>query len=343
MRAQNLFHDAIQSFVSGGSRGRVDLVLNCLGIRKRQVGQARVLIHEYGVLSKRLGGAISSAATIQVDPYRGDNRYVAAVSEVLSVVQDHIMLACVHGSLGFGDERAYSDFDGLVIFRHSAFQDVETLLSVSSVLQKAQKHMYEHDALQHHGWFVLTELDLRNYCEAYFPVSLFRHAKSILGGHAAEIEVIVRDSAVELNDAAFDLIESVRREDLEAVASSLYSLKSFMSRVMLLPAVYIQARTGKGIFKKDSFEAIGNYLDDKLLFPLERVSKARLEWQQDLKTIDRLLLTRNTSCRALASKIRKVDPGGQGEFVLDPTFQRGLKSLTDRMRQDLSVFDALKQ
>jgi len=145
----------------------------------------------------------STNLEVHIEPYQGDVAEVWKVSEELLSIEENVFLACVHGSLGTYDNISYSDFDALVILRDSAFENVSTLIEVAEVLTKCQKHMRHFDPLQHHGWFVLTEYDLINYCEAYFPIALFNYAKSISSRKRIKLALKTRNSTFELEQAFF--------------------------------------------------------------------------------------------------------------------------------------------
>jgi hypothetical protein len=71
----------------------------------------------------------------------------------------------------------------------------------------------------------------------------------------------------------------------------MYLLKSVLSGFMLLPSLYVQARTGRGIFKKFSFEAARLDFSDDVWAPMDRVSEVRQQWHYEIGPLRRWLLT----------------------------------------------------
>ena len=76
-------------------------------------------------------------------------------------------------------------------------------------VNRARRRMYEFDPLQHHGWFVLCESDLRYYCTTYFPPILFDYAKALFPRRGVGFEITVRPSDGEKFAAFFDLARQV--------------------------------------------------------------------------------------------------------------------------------------
>ena len=72
--------------------------------------------------------------------------------------------------------------------------------------------MLDLDPLQHHGWFVLTEADLKFYCNAYFGAELFNHSKSLLNNKKPELTLNLRDSAEEIFETFVNMVIAIIRK-----------------------------------------------------------------------------------------------------------------------------------
>src|SRR5690606_11219768 len=181
---QNAFHRALTRLVNGGRPGRV---ASEPAVQARPEG----LVRAYRQL-RDAAPEPAAPVTVDVAPDEGDNAHDRRLGAYLrralggDLARD-LAGAYVHGSLGSYEEVPYSDLDALVILNDGAFRSPARLARTARALGRARAFMYAHDPLQHHGWFVLTEADLRSHCEAYFPAVLFRYAKSLLPGQGERL------------------------------------------------------------------------------------------------------------------------------------------------------------
>jgi hypothetical protein len=211
--------------------------------------------------------------------------------------------AYAHGSTGTNEEVPYSDLDALVILGDRAFESARALTDLAARLGSLQRIMFDFDPLQHHGWFVLTAADLDWYCDAYFPAELFRHARSLLPVTGGLVNVRPRESGREIREAFAALATATIRE-LESgrIPSDAYRLKGTLSRILLLPCLYLQARHGTGVFKKASFAAAAAEFPPALWAVMDEISAVRAAWTFAPPAWQRLLLTRPVASRRLIAR-----------------------------------------
>jgi len=235
-----------------------------------------------------------AAVCVKVPLYAGTNPHVKSMIAFLkSHLRDDLFGAYLHGSLATGEEVPYSDFDALVIVRGDAIRNPARLATLARKLRKAQQIMFEFDPLQHHGWFQLTEADLASYNEAYFPHELFAFSKSLLSGQGLEITVKPRDSGAEKRQSFLDVARNFQRNIHSGHAlKNMYHLKNSLSLFMLLPALYLQVRDGRGVFKKFSFEAARGDFTGAEWTCMDRVSEIRKAWKYEISPFRRKLLSR---------------------------------------------------
>src|SRR5262249_54908536 len=155
-------------------------------------------------------------------------------------------------------------------------------------LSRARRIMFEADPLQHHGWFVLTEADMRYYCDAYFPRVLFAYSKSLLGNKGRRLVLTPRDSKFEIRELFDRLANScLQMLDTRRLLRNAYLLKCLLSQFMLLPAVYSHVRNGVGIHKRASFDTVKQDFSHAEWECMERISQLRSEWQVPFNSLTR--------------------------------------------------------
>jgi len=173
-KLQNAFHSDIDTYFNGGVLSRSDLYISVLTPWVTFTRYARAIIQKHRQLLAEIPIGSGPKLNIVIEPYKGKNPHVQQMINYLSEhLEEDLIGAYVHGSLGTYEEIAYSDFDALVILKNNVFESPSSLAKVAMKLNTARSIMFGFDPLQHHGWFVLTEVDLKYYCNAYFPADCF--------------------------------------------------------------------------------------------------------------------------------------------------------------------------
>ena len=266
-------------------------------------------------------GAQGKSFSVGVERRTGANCHVRQMEQYLTRhLASDILGVYVHGSLGTNEVVPYSDFDALVILRSQVFTEVARLVNAALYLCRAQRIMREFDPLQHHGWFVIDEAMLERFPEHYFPAVLFEHAKALdIPQNTNELHVCIDVSRRKFIEVFDNLVAGLAADTASRrFQMNTYFLKSTLSKLLLLPAVYVQARDGKGVFKRDSFELARRDFADRDWSIIRIASQLRREWAVNMSPILRKLM---------------IQPSWWGKIV-----QRHLAPpLTDRMRSLLGV------
>jgi hypothetical protein len=306
--AQNNLHEKLSRYVNGGIFSRSDRLLGLFSPARVLRRHSDEVIQVFRAYRDRLVLPAVGQLNVEVEAYRGKNQHAYRMMEYLDRhLKQDVLGAYAHGSIGTYDEIAYSDFDGLVILKADVFEAPARLASVAQKLQHAAAIMYEYDPLQHHGWFVLTEDDLPFYCEAYFPVELFRYAKSLTGERGRYLSIATRESHSEITETLKTVASSIiRKIEQGRLPTNVYQLKCLTSEFMLLPALYAQRKTGSGLFKKFSFQHVESEFAPATWEIMNQVSTLRTAWHYRVSSVQRWMLTRPNVLRYVWA--RKYSP-----------------------------------
>jgi hypothetical protein len=180
-----------------------------------------------------------------------------------------------------------------VIIKKSALEDFRSISTFTALLRKINYHFLKTDILQHHGWFILTEHDLNCLDISYFPAEVMVRGKSLLHDSPIthRVAASVRcDFVRPFTDVAN---KTLALSGNHILRMNLYEIKTVLSRIFLLPALYFQARYKKGIYKGDSFEVVKKEFDPVLWQPVIDASEIRLKWKQNVHPL-RIRLLRMT-------------------------------------------------
>jgi len=294
---------------------------------------ARRICQQYKEAFYPLPDEISSNH-VKIAVYQGKNSHVLQMIEFLSDLKDDLWGVYLHGSLGTCEEIPFSDFDALVIIKDEVFKIPDRLARVALKINSAQAIMFDFDPLQHHGWFVLTEADLKSYPEDYFPIELFRHAKSLFPDQGLELRIWAQDPSESIRQAFDNLIHSVTKLIARNKShKNMYWLKILLSQLMLLPTLYVEIRDQKGIYKKFSFEAARLDFDVEDWSIMEEVSLLREKWFYEISPLWRGLMTKPTKMSRFL--VRTYSPAVPKEIKkkLKDDFYRRMSHLIDLMQR----------
>ncbi|MDO8549620.1 MAG: hypothetical protein Q7S39_05655 [Ignavibacteria bacterium] len=330
MKEELIKSEAIRHIVNKGYFGQKDY-LSLLSARvaiNRSV--AKYLKYEN---SEKLKSKVIERK-IFVESYKGNN---PAAIRIRNLLYGENLNVLVHGSIGTREENFYSDYDGLVIIKNELFNSKKKLSDACLKLHRCLKILYQFDPLQHHGWFILTESDLKNYPQTYFPHELFEFSRSLLPDKGLEIEISLKDSYDYL-EPFNNLSQAIMKKVDSKKLKNLYALKGLLSQFMLLPSLYCQARDKKGIFKKFSFdEARKDFAEDEWAV-MDIVSEIRKNWHYDINALQKWMLTRtNKYFRRFIIPFAAPSIPADIKSKLTDDFYKQMYSLTYAMREKLNV------
>ncbi|MEW6330037.1 MAG: hypothetical protein AB1560_01115 [Pseudomonadota bacterium] len=331
---QNRFLSLLARYVNGGVLRRRDIFLSMCASTLPYLNNADTVLNLYRQHLKYIPATPANGIPVDIDPYSGANPYVQRMMEYLAGrLAGELYGAYVHGSLGTQEEVNYSDFDALVILRNEVFESRKRLIRVATALREATRIMFEFDPLQHHGWFVTTQADLSFYSDAWLPVEALRRAKSLLPEARSEIVFCVRDSASEARDAFARTARSVAAKLTEhRPPSNAYELKSLLSEFLLLPALYLQALEGRGVFKGDSFDMARQHFTNEEWRIMDEVSDIRRHWSYELSGVRRRALCAPHALRKYVARHGGPRLPAPIARRLDRRFYRDMAALVERMR-----------
>ncbi len=216
---------------------------------------------------------------IQLQFYSESNQSLVNLGQYLrNHIGTHIKHAVLHGSYATGEAIPYSDTDILLIVNNSVFTNRNTLAKVGLHLNKLYRMMIDIDPLQHHGVLVLPESSLNNWPCSIFPPEIFSYSCSFKGFdqnlnlfHNQKGNYQKSDLLNHLNRLSKLLFEN-------RFPGNAYEIKSLLSEFMLLPSLYIQTKSDKGVYKKESFQLAASDFDSNIWQVMNDVSALRELW-----------------------------------------------------------------
>ncbi len=185
---------------------------------------------------------------------------------------DEVPPLCVRsgGSLG-------RDLDTLALVPREVATDADALRSCRDSFIAAWRAVKQFDPLQHHGHFVLTEVDLRAYPEPLFPRAVIE--RMVAFAPRRRILRLRAGAAPAIAASRFDeLTARFLRTDLSRGLRNAYRLKADLSVFLLLPALWCQAR-GNPTAKLESFGPVYRRLSPAAVAAFQHAAAIREAWR----------------------------------------------------------------
>lgn len=331
--SQQRFRRNLYKYVSGDFLSRRDSLVSIIAPYNPFRQHARRICGQYKETFYASPDEISSDH-VKIEVYQGKNSHVLRMMEFLSDLKDDLVGAYLHGSLGTYEEVFFSDFDALVIIKDEVFEIPERLAQVAHKIYSAQAIMFDFDPLQHHGWVVLTEADLRFYPEDQFPRELFRYAKSLFPHHGREFNICSQDPSRNVLQGFENLSQSAAKLIARSRSiRNLFELKILLSQFMLLPSLYVEMRDRKGIYKKFSFETARVDFNSADWSIMEDVSSIRDKWFYEISPRWRKLMTKPTRFSRFLARTYSPAVPREMKVILSDVFYQRMSNLIELMRK----------
>ncbi|MBI2659764.1 hypothetical protein HYX07_01215 [Candidatus Woesearchaeota archaeon] len=158
----------------------------------------------------------------------------------------------LHGSFATRDYiKGWSDADTLAIVSKETIDEPKKLLELRKGMFYMRHFLCRMDPLQHHGSIVISEHDLQNYCNVYFPVEIFKYAKSFFRDEVMDVKL--RGHSQEALAKLFWFVNYFRKLKIEKRHNmGSYEAKNLLHCITLFPTIYLNAKN-IFVYKKFSF------------------------------------------------------------------------------------------
>lgn len=222
------------------------------------------------------------------DYEKNDLKYLKPLNDLKDYanknLKQYLLGFYIHGSFATKDYiKGFSDVDTLSVISCKTIDNPDALLELRKKIYFMRYFFYQMDPLQHHGSIIISEYDLKNYCQAYFPVQIFKYVKSFFKEDAIQ-EFRVRDFSSESLEELFWFVNYFRKLSTEKKFNlGSYETKTLLHSVTLFPTIYLAAK-GILVYKKFSFDIAKKDFSRQEWKAIETVSSIRSCWKE-LKVI----------------------------------------------------------
>jgi len=214
----------------------------------------------------------------------------------------HVILLSSLASMDYN--RGWSDIDAFMVIKDTTACDGQKLNQLRNLCLVSGQFFRRVTPLQHHGFIVITESDLRSYPTSCMPPAVFERSLSLLKG-VEKMSMIVQPgdlgalhSLKERANAARAALKSgeLRHHPYKGrylrlryrnADDSMYQLYCMLGYIMTVPA-YLMDGLGRGCYKGDSFRLARTYFSNRAWAVIDKASEIRRLWQEREGTAYRL-------------------------------------------------------
>lgn len=212
-----------------------------------------------------------------ITPIQNPDPKLNSIINSIHETEHEALIGCaVFGSYSDGSLCGYSDFDGILLVDLQRIdRKKNSLRALRNIISKTEPHILSIDSLQHHGWHIVFTDDMAGNPNV-IPTATLGACFSLL----TPFELPLYNNT--LDRSAVLIYSQKLNQSISGIddTSSLYVLKSILSRFLLLPALYLQATTGRQVTKSESFDALRKLMPALQYTAIDTASRWRLGWKQ---------------------------------------------------------------
>ncbi|MBU1036488.1 hypothetical protein KKF32_00450 [Patescibacteria group bacterium] len=206
---------------------------------------------------------------------------IALLKFIRKDLAPHLSYFFIHGSLATQDYiEGFSDLDTYLFIKKNICVNPKLLKEFKQKLQQGQKYLKEIDSNSHHNFLCCNEINLKYYCNAYMPISVFRNAKILFG--PAKIVFHLRDSRDEYKENFLRFVKILSdKKRFNNKNIDIFTFKYFVAVLLLMPTLYLQAK-GHIVYKKYSFDLFQHPFLNKLSLIRKKFGSKSIKELQNL-------------------------------------------------------------
>tara|TARA_Y100000591_G_C21802835_1_gene683101 strand:+ start:134 stop:853 length:720 start_codon:yes stop_codon:yes gene_type:complete len=238
----------------------------------------------------------------------------------------------VHGSISSNEIVPYSDFDGLIILKDRYNQSKE----IMRFLKQSNKIIHHFDPLQHHDWFIISKSELSSYDNTFLPIEVLSNSKLIYPDINLKLKITLKEN-LDYTSPFHKLVNSLRyKTNIKNYPRNSYQLKSYISEILLLPCIYLQAKHEKGISKKESFPLAASDFKNSEWVVIDIASQIRKNWKFDINIFQRKMAKSNYKIiKTLYKKLLAPKIDMQIKNLIPQNFNFLIENLIKKMCENL--------
>jgi len=229
-----------------------------------------------------------------------DKNYLKVILEIkkhAQTLKPYLYDFLIHGSIATLDySKGWSDLDTFVIIKNSTLKSSKRLIILRKKILKLENCLYKIDPLQHHGFIYCTEYDIKNYNSFLLPTQVLTKSKSLFVNNKFILnynrkrkywkKILAKTNQLLKDSYKNKLLKHHKYKDKYLLdnfkdKNTMYQMKYFLSIIMILPCLYLEAK-GQPCYKKYSFFKTKN-LFKKNWEIIDKATKIRLIWSKKEK------------------------------------------------------------
>ncbi|MFW6103523.1 MAG: class I SAM-dependent methyltransferase [Bacteroidota bacterium] len=249
---------------------------------------AELIKHVYEVLNEIMPpGQGQDDIAIPALPQRtADLERDPIVESVYKALSDHfdemrcgemLDLFVIHGSFSTMDYTLFSDIDTQLFLTDKVFSSVDIITSTAQFISRQQSLLLQFDPLQHHGFFISTDMDRKSYPQSFLPVETLKNSTSIF--EPVNFSLRIRTLKYADRFAAWHMGYFFRIACLNRYhPTSPFDQKRYLSRLAMLPLLKLELIRNTYPYKGEVFKRWESYFHEQKPEFVQTLSEVRRHW-----------------------------------------------------------------
>jgi predicted nucleotidyltransferase len=207
------------------------------------------------------------------------NQKINKLFKKLRPYSDYVQVF-LHGSYADDTTTAFSDIDDFIIIDLKELRKNRILSKVMNILNEIDMEFSRIDSIQHHGHWICSKEELKNYDNSFLPLQIIEDSKCVIGDNSIRGYVNTEISEEGLKNNIQNTCKGIKRlSDLYFRNKiNAYQLKCLVGSFVLMPAFILQAQ-GENCTKPEAINRAKKNLSEKSLACIEWSTNCRNNWE----------------------------------------------------------------
>ena len=185
----------------------------------------------------------------------------------------------IHGSWADNTKNTFSDIDDFIIIDIESLERENYLSKVCKIINRIDMKFCRIDPIQHHGHWICSKNDLKNYNNSFIPLHILNEAKVIIGKNKI-LGLINQELTQEgLRKNIINTCNGIQLLSKKLFSNSInaYELKGLAGSFVIMPA-FIMQLNGHNCSKPEAIKESHTFFSNQALICIEWSTNNRNNW-----------------------------------------------------------------
>lgn len=186
----------------------------------------------------------------------------------------------LHGSYADNTRTPFSDIDDYIILDIEGLHSKKIMSKVFKILNRIDMEFCRIDSIQHHGHWICSKEELKNYDNSFIPLNILKESKSIIGDNFIEGSINTELSEKGIKRNISNTCASIKRLSKLYFNNTInaYQLKGLVGSFVLMPAFILQVK-GENCSKPEGIKRSNTIFSETSISCIQWSTNNRNNWK----------------------------------------------------------------